>query len=197
MDKHQQLMDDAYKLFDVKDNGINNHSDLISYLANLDDKQMIDAVVIGNMNYQVENGGWEQWVYNGYCTSYIHLVDALERVDTHYANKVLDMLNIVAERLSNDVLDGNYSNSGIAGEYLNEQYSQHEEECEFCNGSGEIEDEMWNEETEEYEDTIVSCDECGCSGVIYYDEDLNYGSLSDEYYEFNEKFMKELQNYFK
>ena len=56
----QGLMDRAY---DRWDRGTSRES----WLAVLEDDE-VTAVHFGNMNYQVENGGWPQWVCNRYAS---------------------------------------------------------------------------------------------------------------------------------
>ena len=184
-DAHQKLMNNAYDLIN-RDGEIKSHSDMIKYLSDNKKYDMLDAVLIGNMNYQVENGGWEQWVSNGYCIHFPLLVDALNRVDSPNTIKVLDMLDTVAKRLSDDVLDGSIHSGGCMDNYLNEEYQEHEEECSECGGNGYI-------DTEDGEEDCEWCDGCG---FITIEEDLDYGDLSSLYYKFNDEFMTELKEYF-
>lgn len=58
---HQDLMDEAYNLW--QSNPDWNSQDFIN---NLKSKIHKDAVVLGNLNYQVENGGFDQWWFNEY-----------------------------------------------------------------------------------------------------------------------------------
>ena len=56
----QGLMDRAYNRWD-------DDASRESWLAGLEEDE-VTAVHFGNMNYQVENGGWSQWVGNGYAS---------------------------------------------------------------------------------------------------------------------------------
>jgi hypothetical protein len=59
------------------------------------------ATCTGNLNYQVENGGFGQWVFNGYATpeTVAFLQRALVRMGTPAATEVLRLLNLVADAL--------------------------------------------------------------------------------------------------
>ena len=59
--KMQNLMDKAYATW--KDNM--NYDEFLASLSPV----LRTAVVLGNLNYQVENGGFSQWIFNGYYKS--------------------------------------------------------------------------------------------------------------------------------
>jgi hypothetical protein len=67
---HQDMMDKAYELWNDSE-----ESKKLSYSRFLDkvNKELGEnyfyAVITGNMNYQVENGGWRQWESNRYNLS--------------------------------------------------------------------------------------------------------------------------------
>ena len=61
-DKIQALMDEVY---DAWRNDENNGKDKWEVLGGFSEAHKV-AVTFGNFNYQVENGGIEQWIYNGY-----------------------------------------------------------------------------------------------------------------------------------
>ena len=42
------------------------------------------AVMCGNLNYQVENGGFLQWIGNGYCLVINDLIEDLGKVSAYY-----------------------------------------------------------------------------------------------------------------
>lgn len=110
-------MDDAYDLWRSKP-GISREDlfDLISFKHKA-------AVVLGNLNYQVENGGFAQWIDNGYCLN-IHIVkrvlekfikwenDGFEESKKH-AQKVIDMLAEIEQ-----YIDLNKEDRGCMGSYL-------------------------------------------------------------------------------
>jgi len=60
---HQGLMEEAYDLWQKSENAHWNNHD---FIANLPSQAHKDAVILGNLNYQVGNGGFEQWFLNGY-----------------------------------------------------------------------------------------------------------------------------------
>jgi hypothetical protein len=91
-EKLQALMDEFYSEWQKEEN---KGKDKWEILGNFSEEHQI-AVVFGNFNYQVENGGLSQWIYNGYLhddaetfTKYLALGAAtdsrcqviLERVD--------------------------------------------------------------------------------------------------------------------
>lgn len=61
---HQEMMDAAYARWqkggDLEDKSYAKFTDALDLLHE-------KAVIIGNLNQQVENGGFAQWVDNGYC----------------------------------------------------------------------------------------------------------------------------------
>lgn len=57
---HQYLMDKAHDLWEKHRDW--TYRDFVSHLSPL----RKDAVLIGNFNYQIENGGFLQWDWNGY-----------------------------------------------------------------------------------------------------------------------------------
>lgn len=69
IDTHQTLMDEAYK-------GWESDTTYMDFLASLPAGHRY-AVLLGNMNYQVENGGWSQWIGNGYAEAGDQLLDVL------------------------------------------------------------------------------------------------------------------------
>jgi hypothetical protein len=60
------------------------------------------AVFIGNMNYQVENGGWIQWVDNRYGNEETcqYLIEACKKIGTESAIAVKVLIELVKERLA-------------------------------------------------------------------------------------------------
>lgn len=58
-----------------------------------------DAVLIGNLNYQVENGGFIQWAENGYVFQIRSLDEALCRINTPLARQVKGMVRLIAQQV--------------------------------------------------------------------------------------------------
>jgi len=92
-DFHQQLMNEAYDKW--SSNKEWNYSDFVSNLDDLHRK----AVLIGNMNYQVENGGWEQWYYNRYAEYADEVFKILEDFAKDYPDIGGKVLNIFEEAI--------------------------------------------------------------------------------------------------
>lgn len=130
----------------------------------------LDAIVAICFNGQVCNGGFCQWVDNGYASSSIEfLIDLLERMETKNSNKILRMVRQLAEYINVEK-----KNIGFGGNYW-------ENPCPYCNGEG------FDTEDDEYEE----CHECNGTGYIVPDLD----KMDDTYYEINEKWMEEVNDY--
>lgn len=80
------------------------------------------AVLLGNLNYQVENGGFQQWVGNGYAQNIELLIEALNRFAKwedipenalRYVQELLDFLDTIEE-----FLDLSKKDRGCMGNYL-------------------------------------------------------------------------------
>lgn len=63
---HQRLMDEAYELWRGENEDLNYKKFLNLVKEKLGETHFF-AVITGNMNYQVENGGFTQWFDNGYA----------------------------------------------------------------------------------------------------------------------------------
>lgn len=62
-DRHQRLMNQAYKRW--QKGGDLENVPREDFYGKLEEPHRM-AVVFGNLNYQVENGGFDQWFFNGY-----------------------------------------------------------------------------------------------------------------------------------
>lgn len=82
--KMQAVMDEAYKKFEP-DMGLKD------FYSTLTDKET-SAVLLGNLNYQVENGGFIQWYDNGYRVGSETLLNVLEKLGTAEAKKVAGLV---------------------------------------------------------------------------------------------------------
>jgi hypothetical protein len=94
---HAKLMNEAYKWWNSK--SFENGYDW--FIENLPREDWRAAVLLGNLNYQVENGGFEQWHYNGYVSQYERLRKYLEQVDC----EVLRLLNAFMVLVEKGLLD--------------------------------------------------------------------------------------------
>ncbi len=61
-DRIQALMDEVYHEWNKQENKDKGKRDILNGFS---EAHQI-AVIFGNFNYQVGNGGIEQWIYNGY-----------------------------------------------------------------------------------------------------------------------------------
>lgn len=108
-DVHQRLLDEAHERWNDEDD-----LDGLKYpefLSRLDYKHKA-AVLLANMNYQVQNGGWQQWYGNGYWKManelgavLCHFQEVVSEVDN--ASVVSEALQIfkTAQSVSEDVID--------------------------------------------------------------------------------------------
>lgn len=106
MEAWQKLVTDAYKTWS-QDKSYEDFLDGLDQLSR-------DAVLLGNMNSQVQNGGFHQWVENGYATHIHEVVEALEKLEGSAPLRVKKMLEKVEPYL-NDCRE----NRGCMGNYLN------------------------------------------------------------------------------
>lgn len=178
MDKHQELMDSAYDKWQKEWKGIG----YVEFISNLNETER-DAVVLGNLNYQVHNGGWKQWVDNGYCYTLNMAQEALEKVGTDNAKEVSKMLETMRGRLDEDKLADPSNSRGWNSDYWAEEYCEREEECHHCGGDGFTDD--------------GDCDECGGTGTITEEASCpDLEVLDDAYVAISEKLMEECNEFF-
>jgi hypothetical protein len=193
---HQQLMNQAYAFWTGHDNAVRsdyeatlqrlaaelgeNHEEIYNvrrelaerlwsmetFWAQLSARELI-AVLTGNMNYQVENGGWLQWCDNGYVQCADELETILrESIGTKAAVEVADMVARVAhawEQFQSDKDDT--PPSAFC-------HCEDEDECE-C----ETEEDIWQAAHDEF------------CGVVE--------PLDSRFYEINEQFMTDVEAFLK
>ena len=198
-DLHQTLMDSAYN----RESEYAKTSEEISWstshmLMNATELEKT-AVLLGNLNYQVENGGFPQWIDNGYCTAYAGVLEALDKIKSKHAETLKGFVEHCGEFLSDDVLNGYCDDRGCGGSYLDdEKMGGGEEDCCNCNGSGEVEHEEYHDEDSANADEMVECIECWGSGTQEIEAELpdSVNANSYKYYKFSEEFMTECEAYF-
>lgn len=181
-DKHhvwQSLMDAAYDRWQNGD--LKNVSPEV-FMNSISLAQR-EAVMLGNMNYQVENGGWEQWVDNGYCIHAHDLMDVLENIGTENAKTTITMIRDIVPFIDFNIRTKAWSaNRWICEENIEivetdcPDCSGDDSSCRICEGKGYIEEE----ETEEY-----------CEG-----HDIARNN-DKKYYKLNHDLMDEIENYLK
>lgn len=94
---HAQLMDEAYKWWNSRRDS--EGYDWFIYNLPRDDWRV--AVLLGNLNYQVENGGFEQWHYNGYSSQYARVRVLVEQID----KDVLHLLDAFMKLVEKGIFD--------------------------------------------------------------------------------------------
>ena len=184
-DFHQKLMDEAYELYRKHDKW--SYEEFITNVPNLLSKLHLYAVVVGNLNYQVENGGWMQWYDNGYFRFASIVDEALENFGNYskeanqIAQKVSNLLKDVIEHL--EVLDQIESNRNYGDfEALNSLLDSYFYETPNINEiSAELEDMMHDTSRDKEEIAQLICDEfslvASFSDILVQvldDEDVNY-----------------------
>jgi hypothetical protein len=85
-DLHQQLMDQAYARFQA-----NRHWSRDQFIMRLNWLETV-AVLTGNLNYQVENGGFAQWHDNGYSEHTKQLLEVLNEINTDTSKQVVELV---------------------------------------------------------------------------------------------------------
>jgi len=188
-DFHQELMDQAYAKWKseggIKEMGYNEFVDSLP-------KNEQYAVLLGNLNYQVCNGGWIQWCDNGYCTKIAIVTKVVAQMNTELSKRVLAMLKQVESTLKDEVVAGEVASHGWGGDYFANMEPE-EEECWNCRGEGTL-----SYEDDEGNDKNETCPECGGDGVITTDpQHPDFSKLDTEYYSFNDAFMEECQTFLK
>jgi hypothetical protein len=182
---HQDLMNEAYNWWQNEGKGASSE-DFLIHCKEMSQKHL-DAVVSGNLNYQVCNGGFPQWVDNGYAVSaWEHVEDLLIRLGTKNAKSILNMINAFKE-----YIDFDQESRGWCNYWIEEE----ERECSWCD-NGVVEG-LYDEETGDYEQD--DCEHCGGSG---YEEkpDISEGysssdSYSGDFWKISDAFEKEMEDF--
>jgi hypothetical protein len=92
MTQHMQaLMDAAYTAWQQEPG--KSYDDFIFDLCGTQK----EAVLLGNLNYQVENGGFSQWIFNGYAEFSADVRRVLDRIGTPAAREVRELVSFVIE----------------------------------------------------------------------------------------------------
>ena len=99
---HQNLMNKAYDLWSTEDGKKLSYSDFLDAVSDKFGKLYFDAVITGNLNYQVENGGFSQWHYNNYSITLDDLIIFFTNnfKDNNVIDKLKYILNEVADILN-------------------------------------------------------------------------------------------------
>jgi hypothetical protein len=129
----QGLMDSAY---DKWEKGMNK----ADFLESLDSPEA-EAVVLGNLNYQVQNGGFYQWIDNGYAElSASDVLFVLKRMKTPAARAVIKMVRQVIE----------YMDSGAFGDDGEEHDEEALDALDKLDDEYYVLDDQFNNDIEKY-----------------------------------------------
>lgn len=74
------------------------------------------AILLGNFNYQVHNGGFMQWVDNGYGLHAQELLDVLEQINTDLSKEVISLVKQIMP-----YIDFSQENRGWGDYWLKEE----------------------------------------------------------------------------
>jgi len=96
MDNTQKVMDETHDRWQAND------WDYEEFLHHLTTKELV-VVVLAKLNYQVENGGFDQWFENGYGDQSRATLDCLTVVGTETAKKAFELVGRALERRRNTV----------------------------------------------------------------------------------------------
>lgn len=118
-DHMQRLMDEAYAFWQQ-----NKKMPRSEFLDRISAIQKI-AVLLGNLNYQVCNGGFMQWIDNGYCLDIDELIDVVDTFESWAAANGHERARRYAAELLSEMLlkiqpfiDTEAKDKGWLGSYL-------------------------------------------------------------------------------
>jgi hypothetical protein len=154
---HQELMNSAYDKYADE----LSHEAWMKILTPLEQK----AVVLGNLNYQVENGGFVQWVDNGYYLDSPLVIECLKEIGTELALRVLAMVEDVLSETNPHA-----TREGFGGKYWL---------CELEDRSRPYWFNDDDEDNDGYEEPTHS----------------SFSNHDEEYYKINEQLMVEMEEY--
>lgn len=166
----QKLMDEVYSKWNTEEC---RSMDRLEVIENFFTPLHRAAVQLGNMNYQVNNGGWSQWHLNGYSEDMEDLIEIAKK-GTAQGIKHFDILLQILTDIEALGDPKDYNDTEICTD-----------ECYYCGGTGYVTN---NNDTEE------ECDNCNGTGREEYEEEIDgedeyrklLGEFDDKYYDFNE-----------
>ncbi len=86
---HQETMDKAYEVWRATPT-----LSFADFLRELSARERF-AVVLGKLNHQVQNGGWSQWVGNGYARAVGDAQWALRKLNTKASREALEIIDTI------------------------------------------------------------------------------------------------------
>jgi len=165
---HQSLMNKAYELWckDEDSKSMSYESFLDCVESELGSLHRM-AVITGNLNYQVENGGFSQWDGNEYSCTLEELINFFKSLyDNNLENKSIKKINRILEEI-NEIFEW-------------------KDDCDYIIGRMSHEAKMFIEEI--YDENIdEKLDE---------EVGNKLSDLDNEYYKINEELNKILEEYF-
>jgi len=95
---HQKLMNKAYELWSTEKGKNLNYSNFLDLVMDTYGDLYFYSVITGNLNYQVENGGFSQWHFNEYS---ITLEDLINFFEINFKNnKTIEKVKIILNDIS-------------------------------------------------------------------------------------------------
>jgi hypothetical protein len=142
-DQWQELMDKAYNRWqEGGDLHRRPYREFIDELIPLQRK----AVLLGNLNYQVNNGGFSQWIMNGYALEAERVERLLREIGTPTCLKVADLVKQIVP-----LIDFESRDHGCMGSYLKSERRQRERR-RYEEDEGEEEHESFEKLDDEFFD---------------------------------------------
>jgi hypothetical protein len=183
-----------FNMWQDKDNpNVTDRNSMIGYaLANYG---IIPAFVLGVSGYigQVNNGGHSQYFGNGYASINANRQGEGEDMELH---------NMLLELWEESGFN-NFSKSGKLSYEIAKQFEieEEDEECEWCGGSGDEEEEGEYEDDEGEAYTEMETTSCGnCGGTGYDSSSTSFQvssskNLDDKLYKVNKRFHSDMERF--
>lgn len=93
----QELMNEAYDQWQNNEDW--TMQDFRDYISKNMSREHLISVQVGNLNYQVENGGFFQWHGNGYSIDLENLISYCEEIGTEACVKVKTLLECIQDTI--------------------------------------------------------------------------------------------------
>lgn len=108
-----------------------------------------EAVVLEDLYCQVENGGFWQWVVNGYCVSIAEVIQVLKQIRQPASNKLLLTLVQIEPYLQKNKEKGSCFEDYVVPEVTNEEHPFWDKLDQFSDQFHAFSD-AWKQEVETY-----------------------------------------------
>ena len=180
---HEELMEEAYALWQKPENSDWSQDDFVS---NLPSQAHKDAVVLGNLNYQVGNGGFQQWFDNGYGnrdTSYL-IIELLPKIGTPTALEVQKLLR-KARRIQGNIEDAERRRSSGYGDEEDEYNERIYEQFEPLDDAYYQLDDQFMIDAEKYLQSIIATGSLNTEAWSLHKNVLEYPRKVEQFLENN------------